>query len=148
MSIHHAPVASIDPVVLYKIMMLRTAVFVHEQKIVDEPELDGLDLADTTTLFWYEENDSVIATLRVLDEPPHAHIGRVATAASARGRGVAGQLMTAVLEQCTGTVEISAQAYLEQWYAKFGFERVGPNYLEAGIDHLLMVRNKHFGEGQ
>lgn len=140
MSIHHSDVTSIDPVVLYKILMLRTGVFIHEQKIVDEPEIDGRDLEPATVLFWVEDNDAVVATLRVLDGSPHPHIGRVATLASARGRGVAGRLLTAVLEYYPMKVEISAQAYLEQWYQKFGFERTGPNYDEAGIDHVPMIR--------
>lgn len=140
MSIHHSDVVSIDPVVLYKILMLRTEVFIHEQKVVDEPEIDGRDLEPTTMLFWVEDGDTVLATLRVLDESPSAHIGRVATAASARGRGIAGRLLTAVLDHYPATVEISAQAYLEKWYERFGFERTGPNYDEAGIDHLPMVR--------
>lgn len=33
-------------------MALRTAVFVHEQRIVDEFELNGTDLLPTTELFW------------------------------------------------------------------------------------------------
>ncbi|MBD0862631.1 GNAT family N-acetyltransferase [Gordonia sp. zg691] len=140
MPIRHATVASIDPVVLYKILKLRTDVFIHEQKIVDEPEIDGRDLEPTTTLFWIEEDDTVLATLRFLDESPYPHIGRVATKASARGRGLAGRLLTAVLDRYPGPIEISAQAYLEQWYGKFGFERTGPNYIEAGIDHLPMIR--------
>jgi ElaA protein len=115
-------------------------VFIHEQKIVDEPEIDGRDLEPATMLFWVQEADTVLATLRVLDESPHAHIGRVATLASARGRGIAGRLLIAVLEYYPATVEISAQAYLEHWYEKFGFERTGQNYVEAGIDHLPMIR--------
>ncbi|GGG16627.1 ElaA protein [Rhodococcoides trifolii] len=140
MAVYRSPVATIDPVALYKILRLRTEVFVHEQRIVDEQELDGRDLEDTTTLYWYEEDGSVLATLRVLDEVPHTHIGRVATAASARGRGIGGRLLTAALEQCSGTVDISAQAYLERWYEAFGFVRVGSNYTEAGIDHVAMTR--------
>ncbi len=64
----HAPLAAISPVTLYKILMLRTEVFVHEQRIVDEPELDGVDLEPFTELYWIEEDDSVVATLRLITE--------------------------------------------------------------------------------
>lgn len=134
---------------LYRILRLRTQVFVHEQRIVDEEEIDGRDLEDTTTLFWVEENGEVLATLRLLqdDVPAHAgpdatapaHVGRVATAQQARGRGLAADLVRAALEHAGTDVAISAQAYLEGWYGRLGFVRTGENYLEAGIDHVPML---------
>ena len=33
-----------------------------------------------------------------------------------------------------------AQAQLEDFYGRFGFERQGAPFLEDGIPHLLMVR--------
>ncbi|MDI9929454.1 GNAT family N-acetyltransferase [Rhodococcus sp. IEGM 1354] len=137
-SIHHATLSRVDPSTLYRIMALRVAVFVHEQKIVDEVELDGADLLPTTELFWIQdEDDEVVATLRVLVDDT-VHIGRVATAAAGRGRGYAGQLVEAALKAYPGVVEMSAQAHLEKWYARFGFTRVGEQYLEAGIPHVKM----------
>jgi ElaA protein len=137
-TLHHAPLSRVDPSTLYRIMALRVAVFVHEQRIVDETELDGSDLLPTTELFWIQdENDEVLATLRVLVDDT-VHIGRVATAIVGRGRGYAGQLVEAALEAYPGVVEISAQAHLEKWYSRFGFVRMGQDYLEAGIPHLKM----------
>jgi ElaA protein len=137
-TLHHAPLSRVDPSTLYRIMALRVAVFVHEQRIVDETELDGADLLPTTELFWIQdENDEVLATLRVLVDDT-VHIGRVATAIVGRGRGYAGQLVEAALEAYPGVVEISAQAHLEKWYSRFGFVRMGQDYLEAGIPHLKM----------
>ncbi|NIL80285.1 GNAT family N-acetyltransferase [Rhodococcoides kroppenstedtii] len=158
-TIGRATVRDADPAVLYRILRLRTQVFVHEQRIVDEEEIDGRDLEDTTTLFWVEENGEVLATLRLLqdDVPAHAgpdatvpahagpdatapaHVGRVATAQQARGRGLAADLVRAALEHAGTDVAISAQAYLEGWYGRLGFVRTGENYLEAGIDHVPML---------
>lgn len=83
-TLHHATLDRIDPATLYRIMVLRTDVFVFEQGIVSEPELDGRDLE------------------------PTLHLGRVATAAPARGRGLAGQLLEAVFEAFPAPIEISA----------------------------------------
>ncbi|MFC7960134.1 GNAT family N-acetyltransferase [Rhodococcoides kroppenstedtii] len=148
-TIGRATVRDADPAVLYRILRLRTQVFVHEQRIVDEEEIDGRDLEDTTTLFWVEENGEVLATLRLLqdDVPAHAgpdatapaHVGRVATAQQARGRGLAADLVRAALDHAGTDVAISAQAYLEGWYGRFGFVRTGENYLEAGMDHVPML---------
>ncbi|OZC51025.1 GNAT family N-acetyltransferase [Rhodococcus sp. WWJCD1] len=138
-SLHHAPLAGVEPSTLYRIMALRVAVFVHEQKIVDEVELDGADLLATTELFWIQdEHGEVLATLRVLVEDT-VHIGRVATAVEGRGRGYAGELVEAALKAYPGLVEISAQAHLEKWYERFGFVRMGEDYLEAGIPHVKML---------
>ncbi|OZF00689.1 GNAT family N-acetyltransferase [Rhodococcus sp. 15-2388-1-1a] len=138
-NLHHAPLAGVEPSTLYRIMALRVAVFVHEQKIVDEAELDGVDLLPTTELFWIQDDHGeVLATLRVLVEDT-VHIGRVATAAAGRGRGYAGELVEAALKAYPGVVEISAQAHLENWYGRFGFVRVGENYMEAGIPHVKML---------
>ncbi|WP_346764626.1 GNAT family N-acetyltransferase [Rhodococcus sp. HNM0569] len=140
--LRRAPLDRIAPATLYRILALRNDVFVHEQRIVDERELDDLDLEPTTTLYWAERDGAVLATLRVLASPGDVvHIGRVATARAARGRGVAGALLTAALEDVDGPVEISAQAYLERWYGRFGFRTTGPGYLEAGIDHVPMRRD-------
>lgn len=122
-------------------MALRIAVFVHEQGIVDEIELDGADLLLTTELFWMQNDDGeVTATLRVLADHDPVHIGRVATAAAARGRGYAGQLLRAALRAYPGAVEISAQSHLEKWYGRFGFARIGDDYQEAGIPHVRMLK--------
>lgn len=137
--IRRAPLRATDPATVYRIMRLRTAVFVHEQGIVEEEELDGRDLDPTTTLYWYENSDgAVLATLRLLGDEPIAHIGRVATATDARGRGLARELVRAALADSSGPVEISAQAHLENWYTALGFVTTGPGYLEAGIAHVPM----------
>ena len=138
-TIGRATVRDADPAVLYRILRLRTQVFVHEQRIVDEEEIDGRDLEDTTTLFWVEENGEVLATLRLLQDDLPAHVGRVATAQQARGRGLAADLVRAALDHAGTDVAISAQAYLESWYGRLGFVRTGENYLEAGIDHVPML---------
>jgi ElaA protein len=77
----------------------------------------------------------------VLREQTGWAIGRVATAAGWRGRGLAAQLMTAGMALCGDEpIVLGAQAYLESWYERFGFRRTGPDYVEDGIPHLPMRR--------
>jgi ElaA protein len=35
---------------------------------------------------------------------------------------------------------LNAQAYLEDWYARFGFVRDGADFMEDGIPHVPMRR--------
>ncbi|WP_345752918.1 GNAT family N-acetyltransferase [Microbacterium rhizophilus] len=135
-----ARTAGIPPLVLYAILRLRVDVFVVEQQCA-YPELDGRDVEPTAVQLWAEDRDEVVATLRLLTDGPDRRIGRVATAAGARGRGVAAELMRRALEQSEGqTVRLDAQAHLAGWYARFGFAADGPEFTEDGIPHVPMIR--------
>jgi predicted GNAT family N-acyltransferase len=125
---------------VYDLCRLRVDVFVVEQEC-PYPELDGRDVEPGTVHLWYEEDGGVLSTIRVLDDGPTRAIGRVATAADARGRGLAAGLIRRGMELCAGLpITLGAQAYLEGWYEGFGFRRTGPGYVEDGIPHVPMRR--------
>jgi ElaA protein len=136
--IHDAAFDDLPPRTLYAILALRSDVFVVEQ---DCPYLDpdGRDLEAGARQLWVERDGAVVATLRLLSADGTLRIGRVATARSARGQGLAGRLMKRAL-QLAGDREVvlGAQAYLEKWYGGFGFVRDGDDYVEDGIPHLPM----------
>lgn len=138
-------VALIDPLRLYDLLRLRVDVFVVEQECA-YPELDGRDVEADAVMLWAEEDDTVLATVRLLvdhadDGDDALRIGRVATAAAARGRGLAADLMRLALDRAEGRlVRLDAQAHLEGWYARFGFVVDGPGFLEDGIPHVPMSR--------
>lgn len=141
---HRAAAADLDPVVLYRLLELRVAVFVVEQRAA-YAELDGRDVEPGAELLWAAEGDAVLATARVLRDPGAMRIGRVATARSARGRGVASALMRAAVARCAEVapglpVVLDAQEHLADWYAGFGFVVDGDRYLEDDIPHLPMRR--------
>ena len=137
--IHQARFAELTPAELYGLLRLRVDVFVVEQNC-PYPELDGRDTEPGTVHLWCADDDgTVLATIRVLENGEDRAIGRVATAATARGRGLSARLVEQGIELCGGrTVDIGAQAYLEGWYGRFGFRRSGPDYVEDGIPHLPM----------
>ncbi len=141
-SVRAAVLGELDPLTLYALLRLRTDVFVVEQECA-YPELDGRDAEPGTLHLWVEAGGEPVATLRVLQEDGGAHrIGRVATHRDHRGRGYAAALVTEALRRVGGTqVDLDAQTYLEGWYARFGFERTGPDFLEDGIPHLPMRRS-------
>lgn len=135
------PTGSIDPTTLYRILRLRVDVFVVEQACA-YPELDGRDLEPGARQVWIEADGEVLATLRMLrdDDDRTVRIGRVATAAVARSRGLARQLMDEALRRAAGlTVVLDAQSQLQDWYARFGFVPSGPEFIEDDIPHVPMV---------
>jgi len=138
--LRRAAFAELTPFEVYGLCRLRVDVFVVEQEC-PYPELDGRDVEPTTVHLWFEEDGEILATIRVLDDGATRAIGRVATAASARGRGLAARLMEEGIALCTGVpVTLGAQAHLEGWYERFGFRTSGPGYIEDGIPHVPMRR--------
>jgi len=139
--LRRSPFAELTPFEVYGLCRLRVDVFVVEQECA-YPELDGRDTEATTQHLWFEDDDgAILATIRVLDDGPTRAIGRVATAASARGQGLAARLMEEGIALCAGfPITLGAQAYLENWYGRFGFRVSGPGYFEDRIPHVPMRR--------
>ncbi|MCG7373104.1 GNAT family N-acetyltransferase [Pseudomonas luteola] len=132
---------------LYAILALRTEVFVVEQKCPYQ-EVDGQDLTGNTYHLMGWEGDTLAAYLRVLDPVLHdgqVVIGRVVTAPAARGRGLGHELMKQGLTFCKAhwvdlPIYLSAQAHLQDYYGRYGFEPVTDIYLEDDIPHIGMRR--------
>src|SRR3954452_17962156 len=93
--------AGLTPFEVYGLCRLRVDVFVVEQEC-PYPELDGRDTEPTTVHVWLESDGQVAATIRVLDDGASKAIGRVATAAVFRGRGLAARLMAEGFALCEG----------------------------------------------
>lgn len=130
----------LDTTTLYAILRLRGDVFVVEQKCF-YADLDGRDLEPGTRHVWIAEGDDILAYLRILDDGDRERIGRVLTAPAARGAGHAKRLMAEALTVIGNRPSVlDAQAHLVGFYASFGYEQTGPEYLEDGIPHVPMVR--------
>lgn len=134
------PLSQMDPQTLYRVLCLRVAVFVVEQGAA-YPELDGRDDEPGALMFWATHEGSVLATLRLLNEGSQFRIGRVATALTARGKGIAAELMQrAVATAAGGEIVLDAQTNKQDWYAKFGFAPAGEVFYEDNIEHIPMTR--------
>ena len=130
---------------LYELLELRVNVFVVEQTC-PYPELDGMDY-DAIHIQYHEEG-KLYGYCRVL--PPGKYkepsIGRVIVDASKRGSGLANDLMTRAVEEAVThypnqSIRLCAQAHLQSFYRRFGFETVSAEFLEDGIPHVYMIRN-------
>lgn len=141
MKISALPFAALSSLTAYSLWKLRQDVFVVEQQCAF-PDLDGRDLAPETRHVVLESPEGVVlGCARVLDEGDEWRIGRVAVHRTQRGKGWADRIMHAALAVCPDRdVILDAQAGLVTWYATFGFEVCGPEFLEDGIPHVPMVR--------
>ncbi len=122
---------------------LRMAVFVDEQGIAVDEELDNLD--DEATHILVRDNGTPVGTARLLYHGDTAKIGRVCVAKSARGTGLGVTLMQFAIEligktPTTRRIQLSAQTYAIGFYGRLGFAAFGPIYDDAGIPHRDMVK--------
>lgn len=121
-------------------LSLRYAVFVDEQAVPVELERDELDAVSLHAIA-VAPDGSPLGTDRLL---PDGHIGRMAVSRTARGRGIGGAILEALVGQArlAGHLQVvlSAQCHAQTFYASHGFVAQGDIYDDAGIDHILMVR--------
>lgn len=120
---------------------VRYEVFVVEQKVPIELEWDDMD-AQCVHALVSDESGTPLATGRLL---PDGHIGRMAVLEKARGAGLGGRMLEALIaaarERGDSVVMLNAQTHAEPFYARFGFERDGEEFMEAGIPHIAMRRH-------
>lgn len=132
-----------DPRDLEAAMTVRWPVFVEEQGVPADEERDLSDLISVHALA--EIDGQVVGTGRLVLEGDYAgHIGRIAVLPDQRRRGIATRII-AILEQQAQTrgfseITLHAQTYVQELYAKSGYTVSGPQFLEAGIDHLPMKK--------
>ena len=117
---------------------VRFAVFVEEQQVPVEIELDEFDLLSVHALA-FDAQGRVLGTGRLL---PDGHIGRMAVLRQARGAGVGSALLRALMDAACARgnreVLLSAQAHAIAFYERFGFVVEGEEYDDAGIPHRMM----------
>ena len=140
-TVRRLPGAELTPEELYGLLRLRVDVFVVEQRCA-YPELDGRDLDPGTVHFAAGPPDAPLAALRLLTGPDgERRIGRVCTAADARGRGWGRRLLEAALDEVDGApCVLDAQEHLVGLYGGFGFVPSGPGYEWDGVPHVPMRR--------
>jgi ElaA protein len=141
-TLHVARFTELAAPTLYALLRLRVDVFVVEQEC-PYPELDGRDIEPDTVHLWLAEDTRPAAYLRIVTDPDGTlRIGRVCTAATARGRGLAARLVArALVTVGERPCVLDAQSYLVDFYRGFGFQPNGPEFVEDGIPHVPMRRN-------
>jgi predicted GNAT family N-acyltransferase len=122
-----------------EIFHVRNQVFVKEQNVPVELEIDGLDEDAIHVLARDEQN--VIGTGRMLSD---GHIGRICVIKSHRSRG-AGRLMVNTFIDTANKMNLlkvwlASQCSAIGFYSELGFVETGKVFDDAGIDHIKMVK--------
>lgn len=135
----------LSAVELYAVLAARSRVFVVEQRCAYQ-DADGYDVDAEHLIAWAGREPA--AYLRVLAPQvkfAERSIGRIITSASFRGVGLGRELVARALQRLDAgfpgePVRIGAQARLQRFYERFGFEVASGVYLEDGIAHIEMLR--------
>lgn len=131
---------------MHDILAARQNVFVVEQCCVYQ------DADDWDRVAWHltgrSPSGQIMAYLRVC--PPGSRylepsIGRLLTVKPMRGGQLASRALKMAIARCAASypghsIRIAAQAYLVEYYHRFGFRTTGSPYDEDGIAHIDMVR--------
>ena len=121
---------------------LRRQVFVKEQGVPVEEELDHRD-AEALQLVALD-GGAVVGTCRLLEAGDALKLGRMAVAATARGRGIAARLLEEAEAHArargVGVIRLSSQVGARAVYERAGYTAYGERFVEAGIDHVMMEK--------
>ncbi|WP_017728298.1 GNAT family N-acetyltransferase [Halalkalibacterium ligniniphilum] len=121
---------------------VRTEVFVHEQKVPQDIEIDEHE-DEATHFVLYEGNAAVGAgRLRVIDN--YGKMERICISKTVRGTG-AGRLLMETMEayakeQGLEKAKLNAQIQAEGFYKKLGYVTVSDPFLDANIPHVTMIK--------
>ena len=123
---------------------VRFRVFVAEQAVPVEEELDEADATATHAIALYQ--GQVVGTGRLIfRDAETAQIGRMAVDLRWRRQGVGGQILEFLEKtaraQGTGRCVLHAQEYVKSFYAKHGYQEWGDVFLEVDIPHIEMRKD-------
>ena len=122
-----------------EICTIRFEVFVAEQRVPKDLEIDGLDDKAKHVVAYID--GIAVGTGRILND---GHIGRVAVQKQYRSLGIGKSIMQELIktaqEDKVKTLWLSSQSHASGFYLDLGFECIGKKFKEAGIDHIKMIK--------
>jgi predicted GNAT family N-acyltransferase len=121
---------------------VRIAVFVDEQGIPGEEELDELD--ETAVHCVGYADGTPVASGRLVVADGYGKIGRMAVLASHRGSGLGAAVLAALEAEGANRgireFRLSAQLSARGFYDRLGYAAEGDVYDEVGIPHIAMAK--------
>ena len=123
---------------------LRHVVFVEEQGVPVELEIDEFDASDAHHFLGLIDGEPA-ATARICVFGDIAKIQRVVVMKQFRGRNLGRQLMQHLMNYARGhklapNIALDAQTYAVAFYESLGFKTTGEEFDDAGIAHIHMTQ--------
>lgn len=120
---------------------IRRRVFIVEQQVAEELEIDAQDYRYIHALA-SDGDGNAIGTGRLVLTDGEGRIGRMAVLQAWRRRGVGNAILNLLVDEAklrgATSVVLHAQTHAEGFYAARGFVAEGGVFEEAGIEHIRM----------
>lgn len=121
---------------------IRNLVFVQEQGVPVEAELDQYERESDHVLVYFEQKPVGTGRLRVVEE--YAKFERICVLADYRqyglGKKIVHALETIALQKGLHKVKLHGQTQATAFYHKLGYETASDIFMEDGIPHVLMTK--------
>lgn len=127
---------------LDKVFYIRKVVFVEEQGVPPEEEIDEQDKTATHILVF--DSGVPVGTGRVFEKEEQWYIGRLAVLRESRGKGIGRLIMEKLTafarEKGAKRITVHAQTNVIDFYRILGYQEQGQEFMDAGIPHKEMYR--------
>ena len=125
---------------LEKVIEIRKNVFIKEQNVPLEIEIDGLDPEAEHFIAYLD--DKPIGCARIRTNKNYVKLERIAILKKHRGKGFGTVLTKFLIDYCRnenfGEIILHSQTYVVDFYKKLGFKIRGKPFFEADIEHFEM----------
>lgn len=125
-------------------LRIRHEVFVDEQDVPLDLEIDDLEDQTQHIVLFQNENPIAVARIYALDDGVYK-VQRVATLKKYRGQGYGAALMKEIelkIIELGGTkITLGGQNTALPFYEKLGYTIEGDEFMDAGIPHHTMIKN-------
>ncbi|MFZ3577953.1 GNAT family N-acetyltransferase [Virgibacillus sp. DJP39] len=121
---------------------VRTIVFVNEQNVSPEDELDQYDESAIHFVGLIDSAPVAASRLRFVDI--YGKLERICVLASERGKSYGKRIMQRMEEEIKengySKAKLNAQTHAEDFYRQLGYETVSGEFMDAGIPHVTMIK--------
>lgn len=121
---------------------IRMVVFVEEQNVPPEEEIDDLEGSAIHFIGYDHENPVGASRLRFVEE--YGKLERICVLKEARGKSFGKEIIQAmekvVQEKGFKKAKLNAQTHAEGFYQKLGYHTISGEFMDAGIPHVTMIK--------
>lgn len=121
---------------------VRKKVFVDEQKVPVEEEIDQYEESATHFILYHNSEPAGAGRFRVVDGS--GKVERICVLASQRGTGAGKAIMNKIEQHAKsegiGALKLNAQTHAIPFYNSLGYEVISGEFLDAGIPHKTMKK--------
>jgi predicted GNAT family N-acyltransferase len=116
-------------------------VFIEEQNVPIDIEIDGLDDKSEHVIAYIEDKPVGCARIRINN---FAKLERIAVMRNYRDKGLGRKITEFLIDYCKqkniDEIRLHAQLYTTDFYKRLGFIERGETFLEADIEHIEMYK--------